>query len=75
MSDNYKLTTSEIFDLRKAIIEKFGLTQEGHDIWFNKILPALQLYETVKAWDHRLAGDVSHMIEKNKQLDEELVTK
>jgi len=42
-----KLTTQEIFDLRKAIIEKFGV-KESDGIWFKYLLPALTLQELIE---------------------------
>jgi len=43
-----ELTIEETFNLRKAIIEKFGLTEQGHDIWFKVILPNSQIVERLK---------------------------
>jgi len=43
-----KLTPDEIFDLRKALIEKFG--KDSDRIWFKILLPNLKLRELVEKW-------------------------
>ena len=62
-----ELTTQEIFDLRKAILEKFGLTQQADDIWFKHLLPNIQLRRLVEKRQKEFCKEKRKEKEKEKR--------